>query len=68
MTLAADISSSFHDLSTIAKDLRLGGFSKPVEFTTMAARSRADTSRIPAIAWCHGRPLRNEIEMRDSLR
>lgn len=58
----------YHDLSTIAQDLRHGGFAKPVESTTMFARSRADSPRIPAIAYCHGTPLRNEIEARDPLR
>ena len=34
----------------------------------MAARSRAESPRIPAIAYCQGTPLRNEIETRDSSR
>jgi hypothetical protein len=32
---------------------------------TLTARSRAASPRIPAIAFCHGTPLRNEIEARD---
>jgi hypothetical protein len=34
----------------------------------VAARSRAESPRIPAIAYCQGTPLRNEIETRDSSR
>jgi hypothetical protein len=32
------------------------------------ARSRADSFRVPAIAYCQGTPLRNEIEARDTSR
>ena len=32
------------------------------------ARSRADSARIPAVAFCQGTPLRNEIEARDASR
>jgi len=35
---------------------------------TVAARSRAKSSRVPAIAYCQGTPLRNEIEERDASR
>ncbi|MGZ5033871.1 MAG: hypothetical protein ACXWAC_11795 [Usitatibacter sp.] len=34
----------------------------------MAARSRAASPRDPAIAYCQGTPLRNEIEARDASR
>ena len=34
----------------------------------VAARSRANSSRVPAIAYCQGTPLRNEIEARDASR
>lgn len=30
----------------------------------MAARSQATSARVPAIAYCQGTPLRNEIEAR----
>ena len=33
-------------------------------FKTIAARSRATSARVPAIAYCQGTPLRNEIEAR----
>jgi hypothetical protein len=32
---------------------------------TVAATSRADNARVPAVAYCEGTPLRNEIEARD---
>jgi hypothetical protein len=32
------------------------------------ARSRATSSHIPALAYCQGTPLRNEIETRDASR
>jgi hypothetical protein len=35
---------------------------------TVAARSRAESARDPAIAYCQGTPLRNEIEARDASR
>jgi hypothetical protein len=34
----------------------------------VAARSRAASPRIPAIAYCRGTPLRSEIEARDASR
>ena len=34
----------------------------------LAARSRSESFRIPAIAYCQGTPLRNEIEARDASR
>jgi SAM-dependent methyltransferase len=55
----------YHDLDTIAADLRAGGFAVPPDMATVAARSRADSARIVAIAYCQGTPLRNEIEARD---
>ena len=58
----------YFDHLTIERDLAEGGFSAPPQISTVAARSRADTSRIVAIAYCQGTPLRNEIEARDASR
>jgi SAM-dependent methyltransferase len=58
----------YHDPAAIAGDLARGGFTRPPEFTTLAARSRADSPRVPAVAYCQGTPLRNEIEARDPSR
>lgn len=58
----------YHDTGTIERDLSAGGFSKRASVETVAARSRAATSRGPAVAYCQGTPLRNEIEERDASR
>jgi SAM-dependent methyltransferase len=52
----------------IEDDLRGGGFAKTSEFTLVSARSRAASAGIPAIAYCEGTPLRNEIEARDAAK
>jgi SAM-dependent methyltransferase len=56
----------YYDRPTIEQDLARGGFTKSAEIVTVAARSRAESSRVPAIAYCQGTPLRNEIEARDA--
>jgi SAM-dependent methyltransferase len=58
----ARIPHGYHDASAIARDLAGGGFDRPPVFATLAARSRADSPRVPAIAYCQGTPLRAEIE------
>ena len=55
----------YHDRARIERDLSSGGFHSPARIDTLAARSLAATPRIPAIAYCQGTPLRNEIEARD---
>jgi len=58
----------YHDRSHIARDLQSGGFTPSPRIDTVAARSRAKSAREPAIAYCQGTPLRNEIESRDATR
>ncbi len=58
----------YHDRLTIERDLVTGGFTKSPQIATVAARSRAKSARVPAIAYCQGTPLRNEIEARDASR
>lgn len=58
----------YHDLATIARDLKQGGFVASPQISTVAARSPATSPRIPAIAYCQGTPLRSEIEARDKSR
>lgn len=58
----------YHDPSVIAQDLAQGGFTRSPQITTLPARSRAESPRIPAIAYCQGGPLRGEIEARDPAR
>ena len=58
----------YHDHRTIERDLANGGFIASPRIDTVAARSLAPSSRAPAIAYCQGTPLRNEIEARDASR
>jgi hypothetical protein len=57
-----------HDRHALERDLAAGGFTSSPEIATVAARSRAASPRIPAIAYCQGTPLRNEIESRGASR
>ena len=54
----------YFDRKVISGDLANAGFSAAPRFETIAARSRAVSARVPAIAYCQGMPLRNEIEAR----
>jgi SAM-dependent methyltransferase len=58
----------YHERSAIERDLTGGGFVELPQIETVAARSRATSSRAPAIAFCQGTPLRNEIQGRDASR
>jgi SAM-dependent methyltransferase len=64
----ARVPHGYHDTGVIARDLALGGFRAPPSIELLAARSRASSPRIAAVAYCHGTPLRNEIEARDAAR
>jgi ubiquinone/menaquinone biosynthesis C-methylase UbiE len=57
----------YHDTSLIRRELEQAGFSS-VMIETSARQSRASSPRHPAIAYCQGTPLRNEIEARDAGR
>ena len=61
-------SPGYHDIATIEQDLRGGGFVTIPSVDTLAARSTAGSAKIPAMAYCQGTPLRNEIEARDKSR
>jgi SAM-dependent methyltransferase len=56
----------YYDHATIERDLAQGGFDASPEIVTVAARSRAESARLPAVAYCQGTPLRNEIEARNA--
>jgi SAM-dependent methyltransferase len=58
----------YHDPSTLRRDIATAGFVKTPLIATVAARSRAGSPRVPAVAYCQGTPLRNEIEARDPSR
>jgi SAM-dependent methyltransferase len=56
----------YSNFDEIAAELSEGGFTSTPSFETITVRSRAQSPSIPAIAYCQGTPLRNEIEARDS--
>ncbi len=58
----------YYDQETIKRDLAHGGFTASPEISTLTAPSRATSPQIPAIAFCQGTPLRNEIEARAASR
>lgn len=58
----------YFDAPTIARDLADAGFVTPPRFETIVARSRAESAREAAFAYCQGTPLRSEIESRDAAR
>ena len=55
----------YHDRDAIQRDLTAGGFTAPAQFECITHTSRAQSARIPAVAYCQGTPLRNELLSRD---
>ena len=55
----------YHDVELIRQDLMAAGFSD-ISIVTLEKISRAPSPRHPAIAYCQGTPLRNEIESRNA--
>jgi hypothetical protein len=53
----------YHGTALIRSELEQAGFSSVV-IETRADQSRASSPRHPAVAYCQGTPLRNEIEAR----
>ena len=56
----------YHDRRVIEQDLEKGGFTLRPTIDTIAARSRASSPQIPAVAYCQGTPLGSEIEARSA--
>lgn len=54
----------YHDVDLIRADLAAAGFTD-VQIATVTETSQAVSPRNPALAYCQGTPLRNEIEARD---
>jgi hypothetical protein len=54
----------YHDTALIRRELEAAGFSRPA-IETKAEVSRAASPRVPAVAYCQGTLLRQEIEARD---
>ncbi|WP_428646533.1 class I SAM-dependent methyltransferase [Roseibium sp.] len=57
----------YNDVREIEADLRAAGFDD-ISIETITETSSAPTARHPAVAYCEGTPLRNEIEARDASR
>jgi ubiquinone/menaquinone biosynthesis C-methylase UbiE len=55
----------YHDTALIRSELEAAGFSRVV-IETRAEQSRAASPRIPAVAYCQGTVLRDEILARDA--
>ncbi|MDE2331311.1 MAG: methyltransferase domain-containing protein [Bradyrhizobium sp.] len=55
----------YHDTALIRRDLEAAGFSH-IAIETRAEQSRAPSPRVPAVAYCQGTLLRNEIEAREA--
>ena len=55
----------YHDVALLRAELAQAGFSE-VSVMTLEKTSTAPSPRHPAIAYCQGTPLRNEIEARDA--
>jgi SAM-dependent methyltransferase len=54
----------YSDRDLIAADLAAAGFVATPQIETIAARSRAASPEVPAMAYCQGTPLRGEIQAR----
>ena len=54
----------YFDHAAIAADVASAGFGNAPQIETLAARSRAASAQVAAVAYCQGTPLRNEIEAR----
>ena len=55
----------YHDVERIRRELNAGGFTD-ISVEAVENRSKASSPQDPAIAYCQGTPLRNEIEARDA--
>jgi SAM-dependent methyltransferase len=64
----ARVPHGYFDTARLRDDVAQGGFGERADIATVTARSRADSPRVPAIGFCQGSPLRNEIESRDASR
>ena len=63
------LNEALTDTAHITKDVKMGFLVRTrADADTVEARSPAATASIPAVAYCHGTPLRNEIVARDSER
>lgn len=54
----------YHDEVTIRADLASAGFNEPATIEALERRSRAASADLPAIAYCRGTPLNDELRSR----
>lgn len=54
----------YHDIDQILKELKIAGFND-ISISTLEEESIGNSPKHPAVAYCQGTPLRNEIEARD---
>ena len=64
----ARLPHGYSDTATIRADLAAGGFPGSAEIESVELRSVAASARVAALGFCHGTPLRSEIEARDAAR
>jgi ubiquinone/menaquinone biosynthesis C-methylase UbiE len=57
----------YHDVEQIRQEVKAAGFGN-ASVDAVDRKSKASSSRDPAMAYCQGTPLRNEIEARDASR
>jgi SAM-dependent methyltransferase len=57
----------YFEHARIKADLAAGGFTMAPEIETITERSRAKSAVEPALGFCHGSPLRTEIDARGDL-
>jgi SAM-dependent methyltransferase len=58
----------YHDRADLERDVAAAGFTAVPDIDIVTARSKADSARAVAFAYCQGTPLRNEIEARAASR
>jgi len=63
----ARVPHAYHSRGEIEQDLTAGGFGNAPQIEIVIKRSRAKAAPDVARAFCHGTPLRNEIEERGQL-
>jgi ubiquinone/menaquinone biosynthesis C-methylase UbiE len=63
----ARVPHGYHDVEKLRAELTAAGFAS-VSVVTLDDISKAASPRDPAVAYCQGTPLRNEIEARDPSR
>jgi len=60
----ANVAHGYHDTDVMRADVAAGGFTEVAAVEAVEVTSRAGSFRDPAIGFCQGSPMRNEIETR----